>query len=52
MGNRVCEKVAVEEVVWMTYFPIFLAVVCLASWVDRVGAGTEGGGEEKIWSTP
>lgn len=41
-----------EEVGWMTSFPIFLAVVFLALWEDRVGAGTEGGGEGKIWSTP
>ncbi len=52
MGNRVCEKVAVEEVGWMTSFPISLVVVSSASWEDRVGAGTEGGGEGKIWSTP
>lgn len=52
MGNRVCEKAAVEEEGWMTSFPISLAAVSSASWVDRVGAGTEGGGEGKIWSTP
>lgn len=53
MGSRVCEKVAVEEEEgWMTSFPISLAAVSSASWEDRVGVGTEGGGEGKIWSTP
>lgn len=49
MGNRVCEKVAVVEVGWMTSFPTSLAVVCLVSWADKAGAGTEGDGEGKIW---